>query len=298
MRAWKTAALAAALLAVALGAAYTPVVQGQTRVVTTPRAIDVFSAGGSQIGVSIRDAQGADAQAGVVVEDVTQDGPAEKAGIKKGDVFVEFDGERVRSARQLTRLVQETPVGRKVQASVMRDGQKVNVTVEPRDGSGFRIFGDNMRALEDLGRWKMLPAPPAPPARPSVPTPPAPPAPPMFPDIESFVWRFGGTLGFTVGDLPAQLAEYFGAREGALVTSVAEDSAAAKAGVKAGDVITSVDGASVGDPSDLRRRIQRLETGEEFTLGIVRDKKSITLKGKVEERRNRRTVRTAYLGTV
>lgn len=292
MRTWKTAALAAALLAVALGAAYTPVVQGQTRVVTTPRAIDVFSAGGSQIGVSIRDAQGADANAGVVVEDVTQDGPAEKAGIKKGDVFVEFDAERVRSARQLTRLVQETPVGRKVQASVMRDGQKVNVTVEPRAGSGFRIFGDNVRALEDLGRWKMLPAPPAPPARPSVPTPPAPPAPPMFPDIDSFVWRSGSTLGFTVGDLPAQLAEYFGAREGALVTSVAEDSAAAKAGVKAGDVITSVDGASVSDPSDLRRRIQRLETGEEFTLGIVRDKKSMTLKGKVEERRNRRIVRT------
>lgn len=280
MRTWKTAALAAALLAVALGAAYTPVVQGQTRVVTTPRAIDVFNAGGSQIGVSIRDAQGGDANAGVVVEDVTEDGPAEKAGIKKGDVFVEFDAERVRSARQLTRLVQETPVGRKVQASVMRDGQKVNVTVEPRDGSGFRIFGDNMRALEDLGRWKMLP------------TPPVPPAPPMLPDIESLVWRSGSTLGFTVGDLPAQLAEYFGAREGALVTSVAEDSAAAKAGVKAGDVITSVGGASVSDPSDLRRRIQRLETGEEFTLGIVRDKKTMTLKGKVEERRNRRTVRT------
>jgi len=266
MRTWKTAALAAALLAVALGAAYTSVVYGQTRIVTTPRAMDVFSAGGSQIGVSIRDAQEADAKAAVVVEDVTQDSPAGKAGIKKGDIFVEFDEERVRSARQLTRLVQETPAGRKVQVSVMRDGQKLNLTVEPREGYGFRVFGDNVRALEELGRWKVLPAPPVP---------------PMLPDIEGFVRRFGSTLGFTVGDLPSQLAEYFGAREGALVTSVVEDSAAAKAGVKAGDVISSVNGASVSDPADLRRQIQRLDTGEEFTLGIVRDKKSMTLKGKV-----------------
>lgn len=281
MRTWKTAALAAALLAVALGAAYTSVVYGQTRIVTSPRAMDVFSAGGSQIGVSISDAQEGDAKAAVVVENVTQDGPAGKGGIKKGDIFVEFDEERVRSARQLTRLVQETPAGRKVQVSVMRDGQKLNLTVEPREGYGFRVFGDNVRALEKLGRWKLLPAPPAPPARPSMPTQPAPPVPPMFPDIEGFVRSFGSTLGFTVGDLPAQFAEYFGAREGALVTSVVEDSAAAKAGVKAGDVITSVNGASVSDPADLRRQIQRLDTGEEFTLGIVRDKKSMTLKGKV-----------------
>ena len=51
------------------------------------------------------------------------------------------------------------------------------------------------------------------------------------------------------------------------MTSVYDDSAAAKAGIKAGDVITSFNGAEVTDPSDLRRRIQRLQNGDEFTVG-------------------------------
>ena len=95
-----------------------------------------------------------------------------------------------------------------------------------------------------------------------------------------------------MGDLSSQLAEYFGTKEGALVTSVYDDSAAAKAGIKAGDVITSLNGAEVTDPSDLRRRIQRLENGDEFTVGIVRDKKPLTLKGKIETARSRRTYRS------
>ena len=76
------------------------------------------------------------------------------------------------------------------------------------------------------------------------------------------------------------------------MTSVYDDSAAAKAGIKAGDVITSLNGAEVTDPSDLRRRIQRLENGDEFTVGIVRDKKPLTLKGKIETVRSRRSYRS------
>jgi S1-C subfamily serine protease len=96
----------------------------------------------------------------------------------------------------------------------------------------------------------------------------------------------------TVGDLSDQLAGYFGVKDGVLVTSVADDSAAAKAGIKAGDVVTSFNGSDVTQPSDLRRRIQRLEDGDEFTVGVVRDKKSLTLKGKAETARSRRTSRT------
>jgi S1-C subfamily serine protease len=96
----------------------------------------------------------------------------------------------------------------------------------------------------------------------------------------------------TVGDLSDQLAGYFGVKDGVIVTSVADDSAAAKAGIKAGDVVTSFDGSDVTQPSDLRRRIQRLDDGDEFTIGVVRDKKSLTLKGKAETTRSRRTVRT------
>ena len=120
MKTWKTAAvLATAVAAAAIAAAIAPPLQGQTRITPKARAVQVFT-GGSRLGVSIRDVEESDSKtakaagAGVIVEEVATDSPAEKAGIRKGDVIVEFDGERVRSVRQLTRLVQETPAGRTV----------------------------------------------------------------------------------------------------------------------------------------------------------------------------------------
>ena len=305
MNAWKMAAVAAALLvASGAGAAFLPPVHGQspTRAVA-PRALEILGGRGSQIGVTIRDVEDSDAKTGkltapggVVIEEVAEDSPASRAGMKKGDIVVEFDGERVRSVRQFTRLVQETPVGRKAQAAVVRDGQRINVTVEPRESNGLNVFGDleGARVLRDFGRDFSfdIPAAPPRPARPATPAPPAPPAAQAFPDIETFVWRTGNGLGITVGDLSDQLAAYFGVKDGALVTSIAESSAASKAGIKAGDIITSFNGSDVEGPSDLRRRIQRLQDGDEFTVGVVRDKKSLTLKGKAETTRSRRTYRS------
>lgn len=303
MKAFKWAALVAVMVAAGgLGAAFAPVVHGQPRAARAPRALEGLVGRGSHIGVSIRDVQEDDAKAGklssqggVVIEDVTADSPAEQAGIKKSDIVVEYDGERVRSVRQFTRLVQETPPGRKVQASLVRDGQRVNVTIEPRESNEFSLLSDldGVSVLRNLGGFRALLAPPTPPAAPAPPSTPFPPTPPMarmFPDLESYVWRSGNSLGITVSDLSSQLAEYFGTKDGVLVTSVYDQSAAAKAGVKAGDVITSFNGSSVGSPSELRQRIQRLQEGEELSITVVRDKKSLTLKGKVETFRNRRNV--------
>jgi serine protease Do len=304
MKLWKAAALGAALLVAGIGGARLfPTVHAQSGTrAATPRALQVLNGRGSQIGVTIRDLEENDAKAGklsqpggIVIDDVAEDSPASKAGLKKGDIVLEFDGERVRSVRQFTRLVQETPAGRKTQASIVRDGQRLTMTVEPREGNGFNVFGD----LADMARdfrfdMPVPPAPPAPPARPARPNAPEPPPPPPapFPDFDTFMWRSGNGLGITVGDLSDQLAGYFGVKDGVLVTSVADDSAAAKAGIKAGDVITSLNGTDVTQPSDLRRRIQRLTDGDEFTIGVVRDKKSLTLKGKSEGTRSRRTYRS------
>jgi serine protease Do len=305
MNAWKTTAVAAAMLvAFVAGAAGLPPAHAQspTRAVA-PRALEILGGRGSQIGVTIRDVEDGDAKAGklaaqggVVIEDVAEDSPASRAGMKKGDIVVEFDGERVRSVRQFTRLVQETPAGRKTQASVVRDGQRINVTVEPRENNGLNVLGDldGARVFRDFGRDFPfdVPATPTRPARPATPAPPTPPPAPAFPDIDSFVWRTGNGLGITVGDLSDQLAAYFGVKDGVLVTSIADNSAASKAGIKAGDIITSFNGSDVSGPSDLRRRIQRLQDGDEFTAGVVRDKKSLTLKGKAETTRSRRTYRS------
>ena len=101
------------------------------------------SGAGSQIGVTIRDLtdedlKGKASTGGVAIENVEAESPAEKAGFKAGDIVVEFDGERVRSGRQFTRLVQESATGRTVPAAVVREGQRVALNVLPREG-GFHF---------------------------------------------------------------------------------------------------------------------------------------------------------------
>ena len=270
MKSWKTAALAAALAGAAgIGAAVAPVAHGQNTRVITPRSVDVFSFGGGRIGVAVADLDPADAgskgTAGVLIESVDDDSPAAKAGLRKGDVVVEFDGERVRSVRQFTRLVSETPVGRTVAAVVQREGQRVNVSVAPRESETARLLeGDAWWRADDLRNFAYT-------------------VPKLArPDIESVIRSGGAVLGITTVDLSPQLAEYFGTKDGALVSSVRADSLGAKTGLKAGDVITSVNGAEVPGAPELRRRLGRLEAGEEFTVGIIRDKKPMTLKGKIE----------------
>ena len=292
MTAWTRGSVIAAVVGVA--AVGTPVVAGQARVVTAPRAIEILT-GGSRIGVSVREVEDADAKRtagaarGVVVEEVRADGPAAKAGIQKGDVIVAFDGEGIRSVRQLTRVVQETPAGRPVEATLLRNGQRTTVSVTP--GEGGRLSFDG---FEDLGEWgrelrsRLAPAvPPVPPVPPT----PGVPARPAIPELE-FGRSGGAALGITVGALSLQLADYFGAKGGALVTSVNDDSAAAKAGLRAGDVITAVNGESVTAPADVRRRVQALEDDEAFTLSVIRERKVLTLEGKVTRQERRRTVRS------
>jgi serine protease Do len=291
MNVWKkTAFVAALLMAAGVGAALTPVARGQGRDRTAARLLQAWG-GGGRIGVTVKDLDDEDMQkaklaspSGVLVEEVGTDSPAEKAGLKTGDVIVDFDGEKVRSTRQFTRLVQETPAGRKVQATVLRDGQRTTVTLEPRESDVFRAF-DGLSRLDDQTHvWTMPPTLRATPA----------PAPRAF-EFEDFFGRGSTRLGVTLTELSPQLATYFGAKEGVLVSSVSENSAAAKAGLKAGDVITAFNGATISAASDLRRRLSRAEDDEEFTIGIVRDHKPMTLKGKFEPRPAARTTTRTIL---
>ena len=285
MRVWTTAAATLMLLiGLAIGTAVAPVRGAQKETVWEPAVVQLLG-GGGRLGVSVRDTDAEEAKrakqtGGVVIEEVREESAAAKAGFKAGDIVVEFDGERVRSTRQFTRVVQETPVERQVQAVVVRDGQRVTLSVQTEGSDNFAYFRDFARG----NALKVVP--------PRPPTPPAPPKPPsfeMFPRLEQyFSYSSSGRLGITVDALSTQLAEYFGTKEGVLVTSVNTNSAAAKAGLKAGDVITAIDGTAVDSPDDLSRRTQRLDSGTEFTLEIVRDKKPMTLKGKLEPRTPRR----------
>ena len=287
MNVWKTGALAGALvLAASAGAAIAPAARAQSRDrEPVARALQVIGRG-AQIGVTVRDVEGDETKlgGGVIVDEVRQGSPADKAGLKRGDRIVELDGERVRSVAQFRRLVQETADGRAVNIAVQRDGQRVTASVTPERGSGGFYFGDDF-----------LPMPPTPPSAPAAPAPPPAPAIPWSFDRDFGWMTFAGSeglLGVSVESLGDQLATYFGVKDGVLVRTVREGSPAAAAGVKAGDVITSVNGQRIERPSDLASEIRRIGSGGEFTLEISRDRKTQTVKGKLGAREDRIRTRT------
>ena len=237
-----------------------PILYGQNRLEGPPGF--AFVANRSEIGVSVREVEGADRQpTGVVIEDVEPNGPGEKAGLKPGDTVVTFDGEHVRSVRQFTRLVEETRPEKTVDASVLRDGKTVDVRITPTDDrrADWLVDGDGLRAR--LGEWNSR--------------------------IRSFSFDVDPSrphLGVTVQELPSQLAAYFGAASGVLVAGVTDASPAARAGIKAGDVITSFNGDPVGSRLDLVRAVSSASSRSpgDVSIGIVRDKKVSTLSTRLD----------------
>ena len=114
--------------------------------------------GGGFLGVGLDDVEGE--ARGAKVGSVRTESPAAKAGIKEGDVVVRFDGEGVRSAAQLVRLVGETPAGRSVAVEVLRAGKAEKLTVTL--GEGDRLFQHAGEPATRELRFK-LPVPPVPP---------------------------------------------------------------------------------------------------------------------------------------
>ena len=275
---------------VTVGAVYAPRAFGQSGTVVrvpsdSPAIAQVFVSGGGHIGVSIRDVDKADIEReklagalGAVIEEVRSGSPAEKAGLKSGDVVIEYDGDRVRSARQLTRLVSESPEGRTVKAAVMRAGKRVDVEITPDTGSAFQ-FSDRLgRDFESLGRDLRLKIQPELDALRNLHV-----EPPLAFEFSGRL--MAGRLGVSAQDLTPQLADYFGVKEGVLVSAVTVDSVAAKAGLKAGDVIVAVDGKEVTAVSKLRRALagdKEEKEARKATLTIVRDKREQTVAVELE----------------
>ena len=98
-----------------------------------------------------------------------------------------------------------------------------------------------------------------------------------------------GRLGFTAQDLTPELAEAFGIeqRKGVVVARVEEDSAAEKSGMRAGDVITSVNGEQVEDSADVRNIIGLIRVGTKIEIDIVREGKQKRLVAKIAEKKSK-----------
>jgi S1-C subfamily serine protease len=198
----------------------------------------------------------------------------------------------VHGASQFARLVRETPVGRKVSIEISRDGakQQVDATVGDRRTADGELLAPGHPAMPGLPenldgeigdalRNFHFELDPEDAAR-------------LGDDARDEVRRAfrsrGPRLGIRYHELSDQLAAYFKVDDGVLVSSVDEGSPAAKAGLKAGDVIVKLNGTAVGDASALGGAVARLSAGTPATITVQRDGRPLDLKVTVEGTRSRR----------
>jgi serine protease Do len=237
---------------------------------------------------------------GAIVMKVVEDSPAQKSGLKENDVIVSFNGRRVDSVRELQRLLGETPAERTIQIEVVRGGshQTLTTNLAKRSQKSFfddRFFKQNeeaakrseeaMKRSEEALKRSLERSDELKSAQERLRT-----LPPDFGNFSfvnpgEFSFFAGTRLGISAESLTDQLAEFFGVKDGkgVLVASVEDNSAAAKAGIKAGDVITSIDDQRVDSVSALLKALSAKKEGT-LTVTIVRNHSEQTLNVTIEKR--------------
>jgi serine protease Do len=203
---------------------------------------------------------------GAVLGKIGPDSPAAKAGLREKDVVLEINGQRVEGTEQFRRMIREIPAGRTANLAVWRDGhtQNVKVTVGKPEMSNLKVLNANPKAFA----FKM-------------------PDLPAMPDLSgmdrlrtfTFVSPDRPLLGIDAESLEGDFGNFFGAPdgEGVLVRSVFGDSPAAKAGLKAGDVITSMNGERIRSTSELREKLLTKHDEKTVKLGVLRNKAELSL---------------------
>jgi serine protease Do len=191
---------------------------------------------------------------GVVINDVADKSPADKAGLKAKDVILSWNGKTVTNSEQLTELVGSSNVGDNIKLTVNRGGKNLDLGIQigERKEADYSFHGDNpgsgtmrkyMEAFKTVG------------------------------------------IGVSMQTLSGKLGDYFGVPdgEGALITEVMEGTPAEKAGLKAGDVIVQVDQEKVGSPGDVSSIIRNKEKGDKVELLVMREKAKKTISLEVDE---------------
>ena len=248
----------------------------RTRVETGPFGMFSFSGNRGRIGVVVKtEADAADDKLGARIEAVTPGGPAEKAGLKAGDIITRFNGTALGGVptedddasgpgMKLIELARGTDPGDTVQVEYRRgsDSRKATLVAAEVEWSGSFAMPEmgEMPHIEQLlpkGQWG-----------------------PGDLDI-SFGRHWGG---IELVSLNPDLGEYFGTREGVLVVRASEDSTLP---LKGGDVIVAIGGRKPTNPMHAMRILRSYDTGETVSIEVLRKQKRTTLSWKVPESEER-----------
>jgi serine protease Do len=177
---------------------------------------------------------GYDGTDGAQVQDITkEDSPAAKAGLRSGDVIVEFEGKPVKNPAQLTELVADTPVGRPAQLKYVRDGRTQTTTVNLGERPGTNEAQEERRGEDDEN---------------------------------------GSLFGISTQTVTPDLARELKLKiaSGVVVQRVQPDSPAGDAGLQAGDVIHRINRTQITNRQDYIRALQSLKGDKEVAVQVER----------------------------
>src|SRR5438045_47745 len=265
-RHWFVIAAVAGLWAAGLAAQEPPATPRAPR---APRARTFsfsFSDNHGRLGVIVRpDASAESDKIGAKIEGVTPGSPAEKAGLKVGDIITKFAGTSLGGIKAADE--DESGPGRKLVALARKLEPGDTVRIEYRRGSDTK---QATLVAEDLDGGMRMDMP-----GPMVPMPM-----PRMPGMD-FEWSLGEPWGdLELVSLNADLGEYFGTKEGILVVKAPADSTLS---LKGGDVILSIGGRKPTSQSHAMRILRSYEPGESVAIDILRKQKRMSLAWKVPE---------------
>src|SRR5437016_1601816 len=227
-----------------------------------------------RIGVVVKtDASPETDKVGAKIEGVTPGGPADKAGLKVGDIITKFNGTSLAGAKaedeeesgpgsKLIELARKLAPSDTAQLEYRRGTDAKKATLVAEDlGSRFRV---EMPGMEMPGPRTMIM--------------------PKMPGMD-FEFSFGSPWGdLELASLNADLGEYFGTRDGVLVVRAPADSGLP---LKGGDVILSIGGRKPTSPTHAMRILRSYDEGETVSVEIMRKQKRMTLAWKVPAREER-----------